>query len=91
MSKKIKTTHLSLNKFTGKMIYVTIDIFKFLYDEDTFYLTVELENQGQFEFFQEIDLPEGELITDHKDLERFALNWIFDNVEIVKEEVACAK
>lgn len=91
MDKKIKTTSLNLSTFTGKMIYVGIDIFRFLYDEDTFYLTVEIENQGQFEFLEEIDLPEDETILNHEDLKRIALNWIFNNVEIVKDEVACTK
>lgn len=91
MSKKIKATYFSTNISTGAMIYVDIDVFRFLYDEEIFCLTVQIENQGQFEFLEEIHLPEGEIITEHKDLERIALNWIFDNVEIVKEEAACTK
>ncbi|MBY6900236.1 ubiquitin [Clostridium botulinum] len=85
MNKKIKTTDLNLNVYTGTMIYVDIDIFRFLYDEEILCLTIQILNGENFEFYKEVDLPEGEVIVDHNDLKRFALNWIFENVEIVKE------
>ncbi|MDS1004981.1 ubiquitin [Clostridium sporogenes] len=85
MNKKIKTTDLNLNVSAGTMIYIDIDIFRFLYDEEIFCLTIEILNGENFEFYKEFDLPEGEVIVDHNDLKRFALNWIFKNVEIVKE------
>jgi hypothetical protein len=91
MDKKIKTTDLNLNISTGTMLYVDIDTFRFLYDEEIFCLTVQIESNGIFEFLEEVELAEDEIIIDHKDLERFALNWIFNNVEIVKDEVACTK
>ncbi|EDT84657.1 hypothetical protein [Clostridium botulinum] len=85
MSKKIKTTDLNLNVSTGTMIYIDIDIFRFLYDEEIFNLTIEMLDGENFEFYKEVDLPEGEVIVDHNDLKIFALNWIFKNVEVVKE------
>ncbi|HDK7158444.1 TPA: ubiquitin [Clostridium botulinum] len=85
MSKKIKTTDLNLNVSTGTMIYIDIDIFRFLYDEEIFNLTIEMLDGENFEFYKEVDLPEGEVIVDHNDLKIFALNWIFQNVEVVKE------
>ncbi|HGG0416138.1 TPA: BC1881 family protein [Clostridium sporogenes] len=85
MSKKIKTTDLNLNVSTGTMIYIDIDIFRFLYDEEIFCLTIQFLNGENYEFFEEVELPEGKVIVTHDDLRKFALNWIFNNVEIVKE------
>ncbi len=85
MSKKVKVTDLDLNISTGTIIYLDIDTFRFLYNEEMFELIVQIENNGSFEFLEEIELAENEVITDHTDLERFALNWVFDNVEVVKE------
>jgi hypothetical protein len=86
MSKKIKTAYINLNVNTGTMIYVDIDTFRFLYDEETVYLTVQIEENGSYEFLDEVELAEDEIIIDHNDLKRVALNWIFDNVKIVKEK-----
>ncbi|MHB9943617.1 ubiquitin [Clostridium sporogenes] len=85
MNKKIRTTDLNLNVSTGTMIYIDIDIFRFLYDKEIFNLTIEMLVGENFEFYKEVDLPEDEVIVDHNDLKIFALNWIFKNVEIVKE------
>lgn len=85
MSKKVKVTDFDLNISTGTIIYLDIDTFRFLYNEEIFELIVQIENNGSFEFLEEIELAEYEVITDHTDLERFALNWVFDNVEVVKE------
>ncbi|WP_242971096.1 hypothetical protein [Clostridium botulinum] len=85
MNKKIKTTDLNLNVFTGTMLYVNIDIFRFIYDQEIFNLTIEVLDGENYEFFEEVELPEGKVIVNHDDLRKFALNWIFNNVEIVKE------
>ncbi|EPS56434.1 TPA: ubiquitin [Clostridium botulinum] len=85
MGKKIKTTDLNLNVSTGTMIYIDIDIFRFLYDKEIFNLTIEMLDGENYEFLEEVDLPEDEVIVDHNDLKIFALNWIFKNVEVVKE------
>ncbi|EQC1537805.1 hypothetical protein [Clostridium botulinum] len=85
MSKKIKTTDLNLNVSTGTMLYVDIDIFRFSYDQEIFNLTIKILDGENYEFFEEVDLPEDEVIVDHNDLKRIALNWIFQNVEVVKE------
>ncbi|AJE10061.1 ubiquitin [Clostridium botulinum] len=85
MSKKIKTTDLNLNVSTGTMLYVDIDIFRFSYDQEIFNLTIKILDGENYEFFEEVDLLEDEVIVDHNDLKIFALNWIFKNVEIVKE------
>ncbi|WP_243249054.1 BC1881 family protein [Clostridium botulinum] len=85
MSKKIKTTDLNLNVSTGTMLYVNIDIFRFIYDQEIFNLTIEVLDGESYEFFEEVELPEGKVIVNRDDLRKFALNWIFNNVEIVKE------
>jgi len=87
MNKKITMTNLDLSADTGTILYVTIDDLRFSADECQFSLIVEIENQGKFELIEEIDLggPDDEIIIDHNDLKRVALNWIFNNVEIVKE------
>ena len=87
MNKKITMTSLEMNLDAGTILYVTIDNLRFSADEDQFSLVVEIENKGKFELIEEIDLggPDAEIIIDHNDLKRVALNWIFKNVEIVKE------
>ncbi|ACA46296.1 ubiquitin [Clostridium botulinum] len=85
MNKKIKTTDLNLNVSTGTILYVDIDIFRFSYDQEIFNLTIKILDGENYEFFEEVDLPEDEAIVDHNDLKIFALNWIFKNVEVVKE------
>ena len=81
----LKMTHFDLAINTGSIIYVTVDVLKFSFDQDTTYATVELETNGEYEFLEEIKLKEFEVIVDHDDLQRVALNWIFKNVEIVEE------
>ncbi|MDU4599284.1 MAG: BC1881 family protein [Clostridium sporogenes] len=85
MNKKIKTTDLNLNVSTGTILYVDIDIFRFLYDQEISCITVQFLDGENYEFFEEVELPEGKVIVNHDDLRKFALNWIFNNVEIVKE------
>ncbi|APH24110.1 hypothetical protein [Clostridium botulinum] len=88
MNKKIKTTDLNLNVSTGTILYVDIDIFRFLYDSEISFLIIEILDNENYEFYESvcmINLPESKTILDHNDLKIFALNWIFKNVEVVKE------
>lgn len=89
MKEKILTTDTNFELNTGTIIYVTIGKFKFLVNEDlfSFNVEVEVENNGRFEFLEEIDFKENEIIIDHEDLKRAALNWIFKNVEMVQTEL----
>nr|WP_025775181.1 hypothetical protein [Clostridium botulinum] len=84
MGKKIKTTDLNLNVSTGTMLYIDIDIFRFLYDQEIFYITVQFLDGENYKFLEEINLEKDKSILNHNDLKRVALNWIFENVEIVK-------
>jgi len=82
----VKLTDINLTIVPGTTIYLDIDIFRFIKDGDFFDVRVEIENNGEHEFLQDIDLSESEgIVMDHHDLERVALNWIFKNVEVVKE------
>ena len=85
MNKKIKMTSLEMNVNTGTTLYVTIDDLRFSADEEQFNLRVEIENKGEYELIEDIGLSENEIIVDHNNLKRVALNWIFKNVDIVKE------
>lgn len=90
MEKKIKMQDINLEVSTGTMIYVDIDVFRFLYHEEIFCLTIQIENDGEYEFLEEVDLPEGEVIVNHDDFKKAAIKWLFDNVKITNE-VACTK
>ncbi|GAA0082456.1 MULTISPECIES: hypothetical protein [Clostridium] len=88
MNKKIRTTDLNLNVSTGTILYVDIDIFRFIYDSETYFLIIQILDNEDYEFYESvcmINLPESETILSHNDLKIFALNWIFKNVEVVKE------
>ncbi|ABS41285.1 hypothetical protein [Clostridium botulinum] len=84
MNKKIKTTDLNLNVSTGTLLYIDIDIFRFLYDQEIFCITVQFLDEEDYKFLEEINLEKNKSILNHNDLKRIALNWIFENVEIVK-------
>lgn len=68
MNKKIKTTDLNLNVSTGTMIYVDIDIFRFLYDQEIYCITVEVLDGENYEFLEEINLEKDKSNLDHNDL-----------------------
>lgn len=84
MNKKIKTTDLNLNVSTGTILYVDIDIFRFLYDKEIFCITVQFLDEENYEFLEEINLEKDKSNLDHNDLKMFALNWIDNNVEVVR-------
>lgn len=80
----IKLTEINLTIVPGTKIYLDIDIFRFTKDEDIFNVQIEIENQGEYEYLEEINLDEfNEIIINHEDLKRVALNWIFKNIEII--------
>ncbi|SHK39353.1 hypothetical protein SAMN02745248_02446 [Hathewaya proteolytica DSM 3090] len=84
MSKKIRTEEISLNIMSGTIIYIDIDTFRFLYDENDMGLVkVSFLDGEEYKHFENVFLEEDEVIVEHEDLRRVALNWIFDNVEIV--------
>ena len=86
----IKMTDINLVTVTGTKIYLDIDIFRFIKDEDLFNVEVEveIENNGEHEHLEIIDLNEfNEIVINHSDLQRIAFNWIFKNVELIQMEI----
>ena len=77
--KKIKATDFNVSVERG--IYIDIDDYRFLFDEGYLFARVELIGSEAHIFLDEFECN----CTNHKDLERTGLNWIFNNVEIVKE------
>ena len=73
----IKMTDINLVTVPGTKIYLDIDIFRFTKDEDLFDVEVEIENNGEHELLEIIDLNEfNEIVINHNDLQRIAFNWI---------------
>lgn len=84
----IKMTDINLVTVPGTKIYLDIDIFRFTKDEDLFDVEVEIENNGEHELLEIIDLNEfNEIVINHSDLQRIAFNWIFKNVELIQMEI----
>jgi len=77
----IKMEDIDLTAVTGTQIYVDIDVFRFTKDKDLSYVEIEMDNNGEWEFLEEEH--DSQLISSHDELRKFALNWIFKNVEIV--------
>lgn len=79
--KKIKVNDLNMDIYLGSVMYVTIDVFRFSKDEDLPCVEVEIEENGEYKFLEEIN--EEDVIVTHEELKKVALNWIFDNVEVI--------
>lgn len=88
MNWKIKIPNINSKITPGTTIYIDIDIFKFIWDKDFSDVEVQMESNGDYSYLQTIKLGElNETVVDHKELEKIALNWIFNNVEIVKNYI----
>ena len=77
--KKIRASDFNVNVERG--VYIDIDSYRFLLDEGHPFVRVELVTDGETNDF--IDEFECDCIN-HEDLKVAAINWIFNNVEIVK-------
>lgn len=85
MNKKIKTTDTDLTVSTSKAIIVIIGMFKFSKEEFNAQINIYSIGNECDEFIEYVYAEEKDYILDFKDLEVFALNWFFKNVEIVNE------
>ncbi len=87
MSKRIKTTDADIRLNTTTIEVVEINGIRFQHDEQLPYVNVyACDDCGEdLDFLEEIEETEDNPIVDFEDLERVALNWYFNNVEIVKE------
>jgi len=81
MTKMIRMNDIDLDINTGTTMYVNIDVFKFIADEQLESVEIQIETNGESEFLEEVHTS----ITNHDDLKKFALNWIFNNVEITSD------
>jgi len=87
VEKRIKTTDASLEVETSMVMIVRVGSFKFEQEEGRPWINIYLEGttQENDSFIEEITTDETLGIVDFEDLKRFALNWIFNNVEIIKK------
>lgn len=85
--KIIKTTNMNMDIRCSKHLVVDINDLRFIFDEEMPYWVVVLSctNGEDFESIDEIDEDYVVKIHTLDDLKRVAVNWYFDNVEVVKE------
>lgn len=83
MGKKIQTTSFNSTISRGEMRYVDIDIFRFQHDEITSEMTVLILNEDHYEFLEGLDVKESGDYLYTSEIEKYASNWIKENVEIV--------
>ena len=81
MSKRIKTNNNDIGISTTTIEVVTINEISFEHDEELPCVSIYIIGDEDKEFFEEVETPD---VIDLEDLKRFALNWYFNNVEIVK-------
>ena len=85
MNKKIKTNDLDLTVSFRTANIVIIGLFKFSKEELSPQINIYLIGNENDEYLETVDEAKENSITDFKDLQIFALNWIFNNAEIVNE------
>nr|DAP48643.1 MAG TPA: hypothetical protein [Caudoviricetes sp.] len=88
MKKKIKIANIKLETRTTNQMVVEIDSLSFILDEEFPWITVRFSKNGEFhEDIDEIDIlnEDGSVqVNSLEELEIVAMNWYFNNVEIVK-------
>lgn len=89
MSKTIKTTNTNIEVNTSSIMVVEISDFSFEVDERYPWINVYTVGNESKEFVEQIDEENMPVFVDcpegYEDLKRYCLNWLFKNVEIVKE------
>ncbi|AAK79906.1 hypothetical protein BJV85_002046 [Clostridium acetobutylicum] len=85
MNKKIKTTDTNINIDESTILVVEIGVLSFEVDERYPWIDVYFIGNESKEFITQIDEEKMPIFVKHEELKRFALNWYFNNVEIVKE------
>lgn len=88
MREKIKIVDTNLEIRTTKQTVVEIDSLSFVLDEEFPWVTVRFSKDGEIhEDIDEIDILNGDgsvKVNSLAELKIAALNWYFNNVEIVK-------
>lgn len=87
MEKRVKTTDADIRINTTTIEVVKISGIRFEHDEELPCVQVYADDDSSdtLDFLDEIEETEDDPIVGFEDLKRVALNWYFNNVEIVKE------
>ncbi|MDP4143228.1 MAG: ubiquitin [Bacillota bacterium] len=85
MSKKIRTTDTDLTVTTGTSLIVKVGAFKFIKEETYPWIDIYMTGGKTDELLEQNDSEKTDELIDLEELKIFALNWMFNNVEIVKE------
>lgn len=83
MNKMIKTTNTNINVETSNILVAEIGDFSFEKDERYHWIDVYMIGNENKKFVAQIDEENMPTIVEHEELKIFALNWFFNNVEIV--------
>lgn len=85
MDKSIKITDTDMKIETSTILVVEVGTFSFEVDERYPWVDVYMTGNESKEFVTQIDEENMPVFVGHEELKRFALNWYFNNIEIVKE------
>jgi hypothetical protein len=83
MNKMLKTTNTNIDIETSSVLIVEIGDFSFEKDERYHWIDVYMIGNENKKFVAQIDEENMPTIVEHEELKIFALNWFFNNVEIV--------
>ena len=90
MSKLIKTTDADMKVDITTILVVEIGTFSFEVDSRYPWIDVYMIGGESKAFVSQIDKEDMPIFVEHEELKIFALNWYFNNIEIVKK-IACTK
>lgn len=85
MNKKITITDVNLSLRTSTAIIVQVGLIKFVKDKQYPWVDIFLTGGETDEFVVQADTEKASKVIDLEDLKIFAINWVFENVEVVKE------
>lgn len=85
MNKKIRTTDTELTVTTSTAIIVTVGYFKFVKEEAYPWIDIFITGGEDDELIIQDDTNKANKVIDLTDLKVFAVNWVFENIEIVKD------
>lgn len=85
MNKKIITTDTDLSIRTSTAIIVSVGTIKFVKDEEYPWIDIFVTGGETDEFIAQEDTEKASRVIDLEDLKVFAINWVFENTEVVKD------
>lgn len=86
MSKMIKTTDTEVKIDTSSILVVEIGDLSFEKDERYFWIDVYSGSGENKKFITQIDEDDMPILIEHEELQRYCLNWYFNNVEVIAKE-----